>query len=255
MLKRTTEQVAEYFKEQGCELLDDYFGCMQPMDYKCSCGNYGTTTWNNFTKGKRCGKCAKQGLCKKLSLNDAKKLFSDRQCVFLDDEFKGVHHSHNYTCKCGRNAKISLAAFHHQNQYCRQCGIERMTGSSNPAWRADRDQLKLDQKFRKKCYKALQSSLEKTGKNKVGRTSDMLGYGPKELQAHIKAHPNWANVKDGNWHLDHIFPIAAFLEHGINDIALINHIENLQPISQKENNQKHAKFNKTEFERWLQKHL
>ena len=77
-LKRTTEQVSAYFKEQGCELLDEYFGCMIPMDYKCVCGCYGTTTWNNFTKGKRCGNCTKYGLCKKRSLADVKKMFIER---------------------------------------------------------------------------------------------------------------------------------------------------------------------------------
>ena len=253
MLKRTTEQVAEYFKQQGCELLDNYFGCMEPMDYKCSCGNYGTTTWNNFTKGKRCGKCAKRGLCKKRSLEDVKKMFSDRGCVFLDDEFKGVHHNHNYVCKCGRSAKITLAGFHHQQQYCKQCAAEKLSGVNNPAWRADRDQLKLDQKFRKKCYKALQSSMKAIGKDKVGHTSDMLGYGPKELQEHIKRHPNWNNVKNGDWHLDHVFPIAAFLEHNITDIALINHLENLQPLSQKDNNEKYAKYDKKKFINWIDK--
>ena len=34
-IKRTTEEAAQYFKEQGCELLDEYVGCMLPMDYKC----------------------------------------------------------------------------------------------------------------------------------------------------------------------------------------------------------------------------
>lgn len=250
-LKRTTEEATQYFKEQGCELLDEYVGCMLPMDYKCSCGCYGTTTWNNFTKGKRCGKCTKHGQSKKRSLKEVKKIFKDRGCEFLDDEFKGIHHKHRYICKCGRESEITLAGFHHQGQYCFECGRQKNTGSGNPAWRADRDKLKLEQKFRKRCYKALSSSLKAVGKDKVGRTSDMLGYGPKELQEHIVQHPNWDKVKDGNWHIDHIWPIKAFVDHGIDDIALINRLDNLRPVKQKINNEKHAKYDEEAFRKWL----
>jgi len=251
MLKRTTEDAAKYFKEHGCELLDEYVGCMELMDYKCSCGCYSIITWNNFTKGKRCGSCAKTGQSKKRSVDQVRAIFAERGCEFLDDKFNGVHHLHNYKCKCGTEAMITFAAFHFQNQTCKECGLKKMTGEGNPAWRQDREQLKLEQKFRKKCYKALQSSLKATGKDKIGRTSDMLGYTPKQLQEHVQKHRNWDNVKDGDWHLDHIWPIAAFLEHNIVDIALINHLENLRPVSQKENNQKHAKYNKKEFKKWL----
>lgn len=39
MLKRTTEEVKEYFKQQGCELLDEYKGAQIKMKYRCKCGN------------------------------------------------------------------------------------------------------------------------------------------------------------------------------------------------------------------------
>lgn len=252
MLKRTTEEVAEYFKSVGCELLDEYFGCMEPMDYKCSCGNYGTTTWNNFTKGKRCGHCTKWGQKKKRSLKDVQRIFQERGCEFLDKEFKGIHHKHRYKCKCGVECGITFAAFHFQEQYCKECGRQKNCGASNPGWIKDREALKLRQKFRKKCYKALQSSLKAVGKDKVGRTSDMLGYSPKALQEHIQGHRNWNKVKDGNWHIDHIFPIQAFVDYGIDDIALINCLDNLRPATQHNNNVKKDKYNKKKFEKWLQ---
>ena len=118
-------------------------------------------------------------------------------------------------------------------------------------WKPDRDKHRLDQLFRKKCYKALSASLKAVGKDKVGHTSDMLGYTPKKLQEYIQSHPNWDSVKNDNWHLDHIFPIHAFLEHRIDDIALINHLENLQPMTQFENISKHAKYNKKNFLKWV----
>lgn len=250
-LKRTTEEVAEYFKEQKCELLDEYLGAQIKMKYKCSCEEIGHTSWNNFTNGKRCGACAKTGQSKKRSVTEVRKIFTERGCEFLDDEFKGIHYLHNYKCKCGKEVKITFAAFYHQKQTCYECGIKKMTGTGNPAWKLDREKHRLDQLFRKKCYKALSSSLKATGKEKVGHTSDMLGYGPKELQKHIMSHPDWLLVKDGDWHLDHIFPIQAFLDHGITNIGVINRLENLRPMSQTENNQKWAHYDVEDFKKWL----
>ena len=81
----------------------------------------------------------------------------------------------------------------------------------------------------------------------------MLGYSSKELQKHVQSLPNWKNVKDRHWHLDHYFPIQAFIDYGIKDIKLINCLDNLQPLSRKENLIKSCKYDKKEFEKWLNK--
>jgi hypothetical protein len=250
-LKRTTEEVAKYFEANGCKLIGEYYGAQIKMEYICSCGEKGNTSWNNFTNGKRCGKCQKWGLAHKKSLDEIKKIFSDRGCQFLDYWYGGIHTSHNYICKCGRVSQISFAGFHHQNQNCKECGKEKNKGENHHMWRSDREQFKYDKLFRKKMYKSLSSTLLNFGKQKVGRTSDMLGYGPKELQEHITNHSNWEKVKNTKWHLDHIFPIQAFLDYNIYKPDLINCLENIQPLGGKENVSKHAKYNKNEFESWL----
>ena len=242
----------ELFEKEGCELLDEYYGTHSPMDYKCSCGKYATATWNNFSKGKRCGHCAKTGRVFKYSIWEVKNMFKEHGCELLEKEYKNNKEPMRYRCKCGKESKICLVALKYQKQHCKECGREKNKGAGNHGWRKDREKLKLDQKFRKKCYKALQSSLAATGKNKVGRTSDMIGYGPKELQEHITQHPNWNRVKDKKWAIDHIFPIAAFVEHNITDLKLINHLDNLRPITQRKNNQKHAKYSKKKFEEWVE---
>lgn len=250
-LKRTTTEAAEYFRQQGCELLDEYTGCMDLMEYRCSCGKYSTISWNNFTKGKRCGYCAKQGQKKKRGLKEVQEMFRMRGCEFLDSEFKGIHFKHRYRCKCGREGEITFAGFHHQEQYCRECGFAKNRKEGHHGWKPDREKHRLDQLFRKKCYKALSSSLQAVGKEKVGHTSDMLGYGPKELQEHIVNHPNWDRCKDSDWHIDHIWPITAFQEHEITEVRLINCLENLQPLPQKENNEKWGHYDREEFRNWL----
>ena len=255
MLKRTTEEVREYFKEQGCELLGEYKGAQIKMEYRCHCGNVSNICWNHFSRGKRCGLCVKRGQKKKRSLEDIKKIFEDRGCKFLDDVYNGVEFNHNYQCKCGRVAKISFIGFYHQNQNCHACGLEKNKKSNHHMWNPDREQLALNKKFAKKCYKAIQSSLEDTNQVKVGRTKDLLGYSPKDLQEHIVNHPNWNSVKDGNWAVDHIFPIKAFVDHDIKDIGLINCLENLQPLSQKDNNKKSHIYDKQKFQEWLKTKL
>lgn len=89
------------------------------------------------------------------------------------------------------------------------------------------------------------------GKKKEGHTYDLLGYSPIQLQEHIENHPNWPLVKDKRWHLDHIFPIKAFVDSRIYDIKLINALDNLQPMTCHENSIKHDKYNKTAFRKWL----
>jgi hypothetical protein len=81
---------------------------------------------------------------------------------------------------------------------------------------------------------------------------EVLGYTTVELREHITSHPNWEMVKDGDWHLDHILPITAFVKHGIFDLKIINHLENLRPLGAWENMSKHDKYDPDEFRRWVE---
>lgn len=106
--------------------------------------------------------------------------------------------------------------------------------------------------FQKKIYKALQTCYNYMGEKKQDHSHDLLGYTPKQLQEHIHSHPNWPNCDKVDWHLDHIFPIIAFLEHGIKNISVICCLENLQPLPGKANCQKNATYHKADFQKWLQ---
>lgn len=246
------EYAKRYFKEQGCILLaEEWPGALVPMSYECKCGEVGSGSWNNFTKGKRCGKCCKYGGHKKWNLDRVKQVFADRGCEFLDNTFVNGHHKHNYRCKCGNETQISFAAFHYQQQYCRECGIEKNKGAGNHQFKPDREGHQLDQLFRKKCYKALATTLKRTEQRKTRRTHELLGYTHQELREHVERDSRWPELKDGPWHLDHIFPIQAFLDRGIRDIKLINCLENLQPLPGDENIAKSDSYDETEFEAWL----
>jgi hypothetical protein len=58
-------------------------------------------------------------------------------------------------------------------------------------------------------------------------------------------------LKNGTWHLDHIFPIIAFTREGVRDIALICRLDNLQPLAGRVNCRKNDTYNKAQFRRWL----
>jgi hypothetical protein len=95
--------------------------------------------------------------------------------------------------------------------------------------------------------------LQALGLKKMNYSHQLLGYTAKDLQRYIESHPNWEKVKDTNWHLDHIFPVKAFVEKGISDVKIINSLENLQPLTQRENNIKRDNYDIAEFEAWLKK--
>jgi hypothetical protein len=105
--------------------------------------------------------------------------------------------------------------------------------------------------FKQRCYKMLRRFLTLTGENKTYRTSEMLGYDHIQLQEHIMNHPNYEIVKNKRWHIDHIFPLKAFLDHNIFDVKLVNCLENLQPITMSENSKKSSNYDPIKFKKWL----
>lgn len=97
-----------------------------------------------------------------------------------------------------------------------------------------------------KCYRAINTP-------KADHTHKILGYSAAQLLGHLKKFPKWDELKNKSWHLDHIFPIAAFVRNGITDISVICCLENLQPLDGLDNNYKNDSYNQSEFEAWLNK--
>lgn len=105
--------------------------------------------------------------------------------------------------------------------------------------------------FPKKIYKALQSCFDAIGTHKEDHAHKLLGYTPRQLHEHVVKDKYWKKLKHDNWHLDHIFPIKAFLDVGIRDVAKICCLENLRPLPGKDNCSKNDLYDPGSFHLWL----
>lgn len=190
----------------------------------------------------------------------------------------GVEHVNykNKTCeKCGSEFKPSGPNWSRQRFCSNECKIDFHRIKQN-----ERSQLKIKQekvcpicaktfipktttkqkycerecfvKFRKRLDKALRTCLEYLGEDKISTSSVMLGYNPQQLLEHLETFPTWTTLKSTKWHLDHIFPVIAFIDKGIKDVSLICCLENLQPLASKSNLSKASKYDKKAFELWLE---
>jgi hypothetical protein len=239
--------VKNYFVEQGCELLENkYVNNHTKMKYKCKCGNVSTINFNNFKQGKRCRKCSG---CEKYTTQYIANYFQEHECILID-EYTNSCTPMEYICKCGNKSKISWNNFK-LGKRCKECRRTKLSGENNYQWRQDRKQVNLERLFARKCYFAVRHTLKLFGSKKTSKTNELLGYSLKDLEQHIINHPNWLNVKDKKWHLDHIFPIKAFVDIKLYNVKLVNDLDNLQPILGTDNISKNDKYNKKEFFEWL----
>lgn len=108
-------------------------------------------------------------------------------------------------------------------------------------------QLKTNPLFKitQKLRGAVTRAFKRIGLNKPCNTQTLLGCSYEEAKAHIEflfqEGMTWENHGVHTWHIDHIRPVSTF---GPDEIYLINHISNLQPLWAKENIAKSNKYNK-----------
>lgn len=239
MRRLTQECVEGYFLEHGCELLSEYRNKRTKIKYQCHCGNISMITFNDFKRGRRCGCGNKSAGCRRRnSFESVRQFFSEHGCELLEDKYENGHQPMRYRCCCGRISKISYSSFK-VGRRCFECGCKK--------------NRKPYSQIKKRYRTLLRVVLESTGQRKSARTAAMLGYTVQQLWDHIHNHPNWKSLVNSRWHLDHIFPIVAFIEHGITDVKIINALDNLQPLSAIDNIKKRNKYNKLEFQEWLKK--
>ena len=98
----------------------------------------------------------------------------------------------------------------------------------------------------RKLRQAVYHAFTRIRKNKPTDTQTLLGCTWEEAKAHFESlfqeGMSWDN--HGEWHIDHIRPVASFNE---DEIHLMNHISNLQPLWAEDNLSKGDKFYTSSF--------
>jgi len=110
----------------------------------------------------------------------------------------------------------------------------------NNEWK--KNKLKTDslERMKKNLRNRIREFL--TGENKSKRTFDIIGLDKENFKLYIESKfiegMSWENY--GEWHLDHIKPL--YLSENEEDLLLLNHYTNLQPLWAEDNLRKNRKY-------------
>ena len=246
------KQATEDFAGVGCELLaTDYTSANISLPFRClTCGFEGAMRLGTVRQGHGCRLCSQRakGLQNRRGIRHAKDAFDSINLDLQETVYVNNHAPMRYRCRtCGSEGKTDLKSVQ-GGHGCRTCGIRSKSGPSHSRWIADRRERAFRKKMVDKCMGLLRHCRKSFRTNKTDRAHKVLGYTPRDLRKHLESHPNWPRIdRDGSWHLDHIFPIKAFLEHGVFDPKVINCLENLQPLPSKDNLSKSGTYSEKDF--------
>lgn len=251
-IKITEADVKSIIEGNNCKLLNMFRDKKSNIiiRYICYCGNEHENRLSRFKNGARCRKCANNIISNKqlkYSKEYVNNFYKENKCELLES-YTNSRTPILYRCQCGNTAKTNFWFFKNGRR-CKECQRRNNSGDKHPFWNPDR--TKVLGKFARKCQDLLYMTLRSTMENKNSKTYNLLGYGNKELKQHIENHPNWNNVKDKKWSIDHIFPIKAFVDHEIKNPKIINCLENLQPVEKTENIKKGCIYNEDSFLDWI----
>lgn len=130
MKKHIYEYVKQYFRDEGCKLLETkYINNYTKMKYICSCGDVSKITFGNFRQGYRCKKCGYKRVGDKLkhSFECIEKCFKDHGCKLLEKEYINNHAKMKYRCSCGSISEISFKRFKRGERCVKCAGREKYT--------------------------------------------------------------------------------------------------------------------------------
>lgn len=245
--KYSIEQVRDIFHANNCKLLTEtYQGVTQQLSYLCSCGELSVVSLCRFLKGNRCKKCGieKSRQSRKIKQESIFALFSKEGYKVINKEYLGNYHPLECQCPKGHSIQMAYGNFK-RGRRCKQCYVDSISGSGNVNYDPDREAVMERLKIRRLCKDMVRRTLKSIGTKKIKRCEELLGYTHLELKQHL------ISINEENASVDHIFPIKAFLDYGIEDVSVINALSNLRVISLKDNLSKNDTYDKKAFEQYL----
>lgn len=267
MLAQELLQLANY------TILDVY---SKQIRFRCPVGHIDQNSFHRIKQGSRCR------ICHRLSLSQPDHLtplLEQAGLKILSEQSNSVHYycvrGHiNRRSKSHRFIPCCLSCEHEDSIYsiieeeCLQQGIELLTPSFQKTLiykvplgapiEINFRTLMIRLGLIKRCKSEI-SLVKKSILAAYKRTYRQLKQASIAVEedfdmAHLffSMKPNYEEwLRGGDWHIDHIMPIKAFIDNGLLDPNLINSVFNLQIIYGKRNLSKGATYSQAEFESWV----
>ncbi len=136
----TFEEVKQYFKDHGCELLEtEYINAQTKMRYLCENKHLCEVRFASFKYGTRCIECSGT---KKLTFEFVKQYFEEQGCELLETEYINNRTPMKYRCICKNDkCKIRFDAFKRGGR-CEECGVKRKAEKQKHSIEYVRDRFK-----------------------------------------------------------------------------------------------------------------
>jgi len=127
---------------------------------------------------------------------------------------------------------------------------ESKIGDKNPSWNPDREAVERKARAKKMAKNLIWNAITRCKQKKTDRTHKLLGYSAEQLVTHIESQftegMTWENIA-----VDHRIPVKAFIDHGIIDMRIINHLSNLQPLFREDNLKKGDRYREKDFQDYI----
>lgn len=171
------------------------------------------------------------------------------------DKEKKRENDRRYSLKNKEKLNIKKKIYYQENK-------ERLKEKSKDHYQKNKDKINKPSErkseirrrsYRKRKYQyiwreILRKTVYQLKHEKTQTTAELLGYSYDELKLNLESKfiegMSWEN--HGEWHVDHIVPIALFREG--TDPSIVNRLDNLRPIWSYDNLTKQAKIDTIEEE-------
>ena len=212
--KHSHDYVYNYYKEHNYIMNSIYNNSQTKDQLTCPVGHNIKIKFHNFKQGTRCIKCAGvEKLSHEYVLNSYAK-----ENYTMKSIYNGMSKKDKLICPMGHEIEMTYNHFK-QGTRCVKCHIEKYSGENNSNWNPNREEISLNQRLRK------------TFRNNW-------------ITKHMKDDPNYNNflLNPDAYTVDHIIPVKLFCEltirYNLNEYKIkniINHRDNLQLLTVKEN--------------------
>ena len=180
--------------------------------------------------------------------------FTGKPCIYGHIAERRVCNYHCVECASEKNAAYKNNKFDKEYQRAWKLKNKEKVSNYRKSF-SERNKDRLNQyqkKWRKtkngRSIEFIRASLKRClFEKEAGNDCSVIGYRYLDLVASMESKfidgMSWEN--HGEWHIDHIKPIKAFLDEGETDPKIINALSNLQPLWAIQNLSKGSKYNES----------